>query len=276
MDFYPTRFAELTTAEVCELYRADTWNGMSRGERLDALQELENRAAEELGNQPCEIHLAEMNGSTYGCYSSGRITINESLVNDGILRIEDAEGNVTEYAPHDVNAQMMDTIHHENYHAYQDEVIHGRLEHDDAAESALWKANDTSYISSSDNHILYRIQAQERSAFERGESQTKATFEKIEEQYGEDAGYHEYLISINEDSYNAALTNAQEIYGSENIQQVLDNYMLANSYESFEESGNAAVESASEDGAMEGQGMESPADSSADADMSCDGAGDAF
>lgn len=275
MDFYLTRFAELTVAEVCELFRADTWSGLSREERLDALQELENRAAEELGNQPCEIRTERMNGSTYGYYSNGQITINENLINDGILRFEDVDGTIIEYAPRDINAQMMDTIHHENYHAYQDEVIHDRLEHDDVAESALWKANDANYISSADNGALYRIQAQERSAFKRGESQAKAAFEKMEARYGEDAGYQEYLVSISENSYDRVLSTVEELYGSENIQHALDDYMLASDHENCEESSNAVVDSTSEDSTMENQSAESLADSSINADSSCDGESDA-
>ena len=276
MDFYPTRFSELTASEVCELYRADKWATLSREERLDALQELENRAADELGNQPCEIRTEEMSGSTYGYYINGQIAINESLVNDGILRFEDTDGTVIEYVPHDVNAQMMDTIHHENYHAYQDEVINDRLEHDDAEESTLWRANEGNYISSSDNGILYRMQAQERSAFEQGESQTKVAFEKMEEKYSEDTGYQEYLASINEHSYDKALSTAKEIYDSENIQEVLDNYMLANYQENYEERGTLIADSESADSTMEIEGADSLNDSSAGADSCDDSEGDAM
>jgi hypothetical protein len=235
MDFYPTRYSELSNSEINELYRSDMWSNLSYEERLDALQELENRTAEELGNQPCEVRTEEMNGAMYGYYCNGQIVVNESLVNNGVLRYEDGENDVLEYVPNDVNAQLMDTIHHENYHAYQDDVINNRIEHDNQNEVALWRSNEELYISSSDNSILYRIQSRERTAFYRGELQTKETFEGIEAKYGEDAGYQEYLISINEYSYEIALVTAKETYGDENIQETLDNYMLASYQENYVE-----------------------------------------
>ena len=227
MDFYITRYSENSNSEINELYRSAIWRVLSSEERLDALQELENRAAEKLGNQPCEICTEEMNGSQYGYYYNGKIYVNESLINNGTLRYVDETGNVLEYIPNDTNAQMMDTIHHENYHAYQNEVIHGWLEHNDQQEIELWRANEDMYISSSDNGILYRIQSQERTAFDRGEQQTKIAFEELESKYGDDAGYQEYLTSINQDSYKNALTEAQEMYEDENIQETLDFYMVS-------------------------------------------------
>lgn len=258
MDFYPTRYNELSNFEVNALYRSDMWSNLSREEKLEALQELENRTAEELGNHPCEVCTEKMNGAMYGYYSSGQIVVNESLINDGVLRYEDSDGNTLEFAPDDVNAQMMDTIHHENYHAYQADVINNRLEHNNQSEVNLWRANEEVYISSCDNDVLYRIQPQERVAFERGESQTKAAFNEIEDRYGEDAGYQEYIASINKYSYDNALTMAKETYGDENIQETVDNYMLA-SYDDIhtEDSENAiaAVSSENDEAASDGDVM---------------------
>ena len=235
MDFYPTRYSELSNSEINELYRSAVWSDLSREERLDALQELENRAAEELGNKPCEVCIEQMNGAVYGYYSNGQIVVNENLVIDGILRYEDAEDNILEYAPDDVNAQIMDTIHHENYHAYQDDAVNGRIEHENQGEIDLWRANEDMYISPSDNDTLYRIQPQERSAFGQGELKTKAAFKEIESKYGEDTGYQEYLTTINENSYESVLTEAKETYDDEDIQETFDNYMLASYQENHME-----------------------------------------
>ncbi len=241
MDFYPTRYSELSNAEINELYRWDMWSGLSGEERVDALQELENRIAEELGNQPCEICSEEMSGARYGYYSNGQIKVNESLVSNGILHYEDGDGNMMEYVPEGVNAQMMDTIHHENFHAYQDDVINNRIEYDNQNEAILWRANEEMYIASSDNEFLYRIQSQERTAFYRGESQTKAAFEVIETKYGTDIGYQEYRISVNENSFELALIIAKETYGDENIQETLDNDMLA-VYQEYRMENHVSVE----------------------------------
>jgi hypothetical protein len=228
MNFYPTRYSELSNSEVNELYRSQNWDGMNRDERLDALQELENRSAAMCGNQPCEVFLEQMNGARYGYYHNGEIYVNESLVEHGefVARYED--GTAASYAPADANVQLMDTIHHENYHAYQSDAINGIVEHDNAAEVELWRANwdNNNYISGGDP--LYRVQSLEKSAFEHGEAQTKAAFEEIEAKYGTDAAYREYLDSISENSYENALANAKELYADENIEVTLNEQMVQN------------------------------------------------
>lgn len=224
MNFYPTRYTELTNAEVNELYRSETWEGLSRDERLDALQELENRSAGSLGNLPCEVELEHMNGAQYGVYCDGVIYVNESLVENGEFTVQYEDSTTDSYSPTDTNAQLMDTIHHENYHAYQDDTIHGRVEHDNVAEVEQWKANDEYYIRDGQ---FYRLQSLEKSAFEHGEAQTKAAFEEIEAKYGADAGYRDYLENI-EGGYEKAVAHAER-FGDENIagtlnQTILDKY----------------------------------------------------
>ena len=100
--------------------------------------------------------------------------------------------------------------------------------HSDAAEAELWSANwpDEQYISGDDPSGCYRIQSLEQSAFDHGEAETKAAFGEIEANYGEDAGYQEYLTSIQEDSYESALEDAKMINGDENIQETLNSNML--------------------------------------------------
>ena len=226
MNFYPTRYSGLTNPEVNELYRSETWAGLNRDERLDALQELENRSAEACGNQPCEVMLEQMNGARYGYYSNWEIYVNESLVASGEFTVQYEDGSTASYSPADTNAQLMDTIHHENYHAYQSDAIHGIVNHNNAAEVEQWRANwdNDNYISGNDP--LYRIQSLEKSAFEHGETQTKAALDGIEAKYGADAGYQEYLDSISENSYGNALVEAKELYGNENIESVLNEQML--------------------------------------------------
>lgn len=228
MNFYPTRYSELSNNDVNELYRSENWANLSHDERLDALQELENRSAEACGNEPCQVRLEEMNGFQYGGYANGEIVLNEHLVSDGRFVTQYADGSVDTVEVGGINAQMMDTIHHENYHAYQDEVIHGNIEHSDAYEAELWKANwpNEQYIGCDDPSGCYRIQSIEKSAFEHGETETKAAFSEIESQYGFDEGYQHYLEEIEANSYNNALENAKWINGDSNIEETVNNRML--------------------------------------------------
>lgn len=228
MDFYQTRYSDLSNEEVNELYRSDTWADMSRDERLDALQELENRSAEACGNQPCQVRTEEMNGYRFGGYANGEIVLNEYLVADGKFVTQYLDGSVETVEAGGINAQMMDTIHHENYHAYQDEVVHGQLEHSDTAEAELWSANwpNDQYISCNDPSECYRIQSLEKSAFAHGEAETKAAFIEIEAKYGEDAGYQQYLCEIEVDNYENALVNAKMVNSDSNIEETVNNRML--------------------------------------------------
>lgn len=258
MDFYHTRYSELSNAEVNELYRSDNWAGMTRNQRLDALQELENRSAAACGNQPCPVRTEEMNGYLYGGYANGEIVLNEHLVADGEFVTRYQDGSIERESVDGINAQMMDTIHHENYHAYQDEVVHGQLEHSDAEEAELWKANwpDEQYISGDDPSECYRIQSLEKSAFAHGEAETKAAFGEIEAKYGEDAGYQQYLGDIEADSYENALANAKKVNSDENIEETVNNRML----EAYQADQEAAQTSSTETSSAEASAAESGGD----------------
>ena len=224
MNSYSTRYASLSDEEVNELYQYELWKSLSNSERFEALQELENRTAFECGNHPCEIFLEEMNGAQYRYYYDGRIYINQSLVYNGEFHVEFDDGTNMSYTVLDSNSQLMDTIHHENYHAYQREAIDGIDLHNNQGELELWKANDENYTS---EYPFYRIQSIEATAFDRCELKTQAAFELIEKKYGEDRGYQEYLSRICESGYDEALCEAKELTGVDNIQQVYNDELLS-------------------------------------------------
>jgi len=229
MNYYPTRYSGLTDSGVNDLYRSDTWSNLERSERLDAIQELANRSAQICGNRPCEVKLEKMNGSTYGYYQNGGIFINESLVESGELSVEFDDGTSMSYAVPGANAQIMNTIHHENYHAYQNDVVNGHTNHNNSAETELWRANwnNNNYIRYDENPLLYRLQSIERSAFDYGDTRTKSAFDRIEALYGADSGYQNYYNSYGDKGYTNALSKASKTYG-QNIEEMLAESMLQN------------------------------------------------
>ena len=168
--------------------------------------------------------------------------INQDLVKNSEFCLEFEDGTKMSYKSTDVNSQLMETVHHENYHAYQDEATIGHIQHDDQYKLELWKANDENYTF---EYTFYRIQSLEASAFDRGESKTQDAFKKIEEMYGKDSGYQEYLTSIQDKSYEKALSDAIGLTGNKNIQRSYENEMIAqynnshmieiqNSYDGFQ------------------------------------------
>jgi hypothetical protein len=224
-----TRYSHLTDNEVNDLYRSDVWNNLPYDAKMDALQELENRAAENVGNSPCQVNAEYMEGSMFGGYDprTGDITINKHLIESGNFVTHHDDGTVSERSVRGLNAELVDTVNHENYHAYQNEVISGSLQHDNAAEAELWKANDLLYIDPDDPSDTYRIQALERSAFAHGEAETRKAFQEMETRYGvEDAGFKEYQESLQAHSYEKAVATAQNSTGISNIEQALDQQML--------------------------------------------------
>ena len=225
---FRTRYSDLTDSQVNELFREETWSSLDPSRRLDALQELEVRTALACGNRPCEVRTEDMNGYLFGGYADDEIVLNRHLVEEGGFVTDFGNGEVVFDRVDGLNAQMMDTIHHENYHAYQDQVIHGEIRHSDAAEAELWAANWPSeqYIDCNDPSGCYRIQSLERTAFAHGEACTKEAFAEIEAKYGQDHGYRDYLEDIQRYSYDDALDDAIDISGDEHIRDTLDGQML--------------------------------------------------
>jgi len=230
---YITQYDDLTYDEVQELYRQDVWQNLSAEQRYDALQELENRAAEENGISPCLVRPENMNGAVYGGYCNGEIIINSNLVERGefvhTYVNEDGVVDTDTYQIEGANAELMDTMYHENFHSYQDNVLSGRVEHHDAEEVQRWRDNSYQEGIYIDNRCgtyddLYRIQDYEKSAFARGEEKTKEAFESMEDKYGADEGYDRYKDNVEANSYDNALARAQDRYDDVDIDK---NYINA-------------------------------------------------
>ncbi len=200
---------------------------------MAALQELENRVAKSYGNAPRRVVAQTMRtGYTYGGYShkDDVIQINRDLIESARLTCE-KDGLSVSSIKNNANAELVDTIFHENYHAYQRDVIDGKISHPDKREAAIWATNlkrdqNGNLVHYLSDGIEYRIQSCERTAFREGESGTRRVFGMLEKEYGPDYGYADYQRNLANDSYEKQLAYAQACSGNPYFQEDLDEEML--------------------------------------------------
>lgn len=210
----PTMYSHLSNKEVDLLFSTQSWNNpaMDAKAKAEACQELENRLAEQ-DNVPARNVFAEnMNGTVQGQQGGSCIFVNSNILQDGVTRTttQDEHGNqhtvaMNVSAP---NLQMYDTICHEHSHG---------LDLDKGTSQTV------SYVDPEKDYDLYRIQADERKAYDIAEEKTKAALATIAQELGKvDENQQAYLDVIGRDSYKEALARAIEHYQDKDIQATLD------------------------------------------------------
>ena len=189
--------------------------------------------AKAYGNTPRRVVAETMRtGYTYGGYShkDDVIQINRDLIESARLTCE-KDGLSISSIKNNANAELVDTIFHENYHAYQRDVIDGKLSHPDKREAAIWGTNlkrdqNGNLVHYLSDGIEYRIQSCERTAFREGESGTRRVFGMLEKEYGPDPGYADYQRNLANTNYEKQLAYAQACSGNPYFQEDLDEEML--------------------------------------------------
>lgn len=196
---------ELNSAEMHSMFRSDRWPLLSRNEKEAVCQEVINRYCSENGVEPAKLYLEEMNGSTYGYHSRGCIVLNENMVMKGIFTA-DKNGIHYEFPVLSPGYNTLDTLYHESTHYLQE------------------KENRASftYMKPETDHDLYRIQANEKEAYDTAMKRTMNAINEVEEKYGFDPSKYEYYAAIDADSFDKALSSAQKNYGCIQIEKTLN------------------------------------------------------
>lgn len=228
-----TKYHFRSELELYRLFSYQTWHHLDFNSKMAALQELENRVAKAYGNAPRRVVAQTMRtGYTYGGYShkDDVIQINRDLIESARLTCE-KDGLSISSIKNNANAELVDTIFHENYHAYQRDVIDGKIAHPDKREAAIWATNlkrdqNGNLVHYLSDGIEYRIQSCERTAFREGESGTRRVFGMLEKEYGPDYGYSDYQRNLANNSYEKQLAYAQACSGNPYFQEDLDEEML--------------------------------------------------
>ena len=205
---HPTNLSNLSDTELYAMYRSTSWSKMNNDERLELMQETVNRAAAERGEVGSQKVTFEKyteieetsNGpqvvpDMYTIAQNGPkgITVNSNLYEQG--------KDVTPWGQPDPAAglHVLESLRHENEHAYQDQVIHDVIPAHDPAAAHQYKANDftntlillddgslktgSHYINAgtasykSENYYLYYLSSTERDAFRFSQEKTAAIAE---------------------------------------------------------------------------------------------------
>lgn len=130
----------------------DIWEHLDATERLDVLQDTENRMAEIQGRPPVSINAQSMPAGVYGGYNRGEgITLSEEHLMSNDIH------------------EITDTIVHEGRHAYQDYAIQtpGFLADTELVDT--WRDNWDNYLTAEEyGQELYASQPIEADAWEYG------------------------------------------------------------------------------------------------------------
>lgn len=213
-DTIPTRYKDLETVKLHQLFSSGKWEYLTPDEKLDACQEVANRYAVENNTWACRVKVADMDGSAYGEEFRGCIVLNGHLVNDGqfISKDVDAGGNIVD-KPVDVpaaNWQVLETVYHEATHGIQE--AKGTLNH--------------TYFDSATDYNLYRIQGNEKEAFANGQFRTLEAIDSVQKMTGEkDVNAEAYYQSVKQESFQSSLDEAIRDYNDPNIENTLNRFI---------------------------------------------------
>ena len=118
---HPTIYGNHTNEELFSLYRESSWSTMNENSRQQLLQETVNRAAAAKGELgACEVRFADLDSSTLGQQSGSVIEINRSVFAQDKY-VHEYNGHVIEERAIDSNMRALETVLHEDIHAWQNQ-----------------------------------------------------------------------------------------------------------------------------------------------------------
>ncbi|UNT93244.1 hypothetical protein [Allobaculum sp. Allo2] len=142
MNLRQMRFALMSDEKLYQSFASSNWNRMSVENRKAALQELGNRVADEYGIERRPMWFEPMSGGRFGSFDENEnvVCLNRYLVEEG--RQYMAENGQLYYCDRtDAPAELVNTVYHEYYHAYQRDAIDGKVTHPDPMEVKVWESN---------------------------------------------------------------------------------------------------------------------------------------
>lgn len=186
-----------------DLFASENWKALSLDDRKSAIQALENDFAFREGRPAKPVVLESMREGLYGGWypEQDKICINERLVKDGTLYRSQKQPMKS------ANLQIMDTVIHEGYHAYQTHALENPDIHNDKAQLREWALNEGRYYG---NGHEYFIQPQERDAWRFGYQHTSEILDGIEARNGHEPGREDYDSKMEVCSYDVHLREAEK------------------------------------------------------------------
>ena len=245
---HPTIYGSLEDNELYAMYRGDIWFGLNETQRQQLLQETVNREAErngELGS--CEVLFEDMDPCILGEQSAGVIRLNrDAYVED--KRVHTYNGQTIEEPFTTSNYNALETVIHEDIHAWQNQCIEGTIECTDQDLLNEYRANNftDSPIADENGEIqngsqylngvtpgygyyMYYFQSTERDAHFISEKRTLEIM-RDNAMYGEDPSADRFLEEVSDNGYIATKSDAEELFGDEDFDHGINNTLMNKYY----------------------------------------------
>ena len=257
---HPTRYGNLSNEQLYSMFRESSYSKLDESEKLDLLQETVNRDARERGEIGApEVRFADLPANESGNASNGIINVNRDLAVNGVQSIE-YNGQTIQHSVRAYNIESLNTVLHENIHCFQDQIIDGTINIEDAQKSAEYQSNSfttsvvlqdgkyqpgSQYLTgeTANGYYCYYFQATERDAFLGAEEKTNAILNNIIEKYGTELSFEAYAKSVEITGYHATEQAAIERFQNLNFERDL-NQTLMNQYFGMNEPVDPEVENA--------------------------------
>ena len=244
----PTSLGHLSNHELFSMYRGESWSAMKENARLELLQETVNRSAAangEIGS--CKVSFSkDLPHYVAGVQSGDEIQLNyDMFVND--TEKVNYNGHVIDRAVTDSNMKALETVLHEDIHAWQNQCTDGTIKCNNEALLREYASNngDLSVIDKPDGTVavgqqymrgegyngyyMYYLQSSERDAHKFSEERTMQIMDYLESQYGTEPSFQAYRQDVAENGYNAVLEQAKIAMNNEFVEEDI-NTTLMNQY----------------------------------------------
>ena len=182
------------------LFRHDNWATMNYGQRLDAMQQLEDFTAAQEGRPSLVVMPETMDPDSYGYYKNGAgcIYINENLLSHNNLM--GAGSSPLE----DGNIQAFNTVLHEGRHGFEDYAVHNPDKVSVPPDQLKdWALNDGRYFGPDRySYDHYRANAVEQDAHNFADPRTIEAFERMQREGSYEPGLADFKdnVKLNEPS----------------------------------------------------------------------------
>lgn len=267
---HPTIFSNFTNDSLFAMYRDEKWSQMDEHMRLELLQETVNRSAKlngELGSP--QVIFDDLAPTVAGSQGQGIIRLDRNrFVNDMCVATDrdgnpmvDGNGNVITYALDDANIQALETVLHEDIHAWQDQIIDGTIQAPSQELLDEYAANnfDVAFIQMADGtldvgqqylggnsknggYYLYYLQSTERDAHRYSELRAQQIVNQLAQKYGDEASFQAYRQNLAINGYDATLATAKLYFGAETVEQDINTTLKNHFYQTNEPVGSKLVE----------------------------------
>lgn len=251
---HPTNLDALPNEELISMYRREVWIFLSEDKRQELLQETVNRSALAKGEiGACKVVFEDLGHNTFGAQSENLIKLNKDFfVHDKM--VYNNNGYYIEELFKDSNIKALETVLHEDIHAWQNQVIKGEIIIPDEQLRKEYVSNNFStqviidqygnyqlgstYLNGAMDkygYYFYYFQSTERDAHKVSEEQTKYVINYLSENYGDEQSFEIYLNGLKVNGYEATLQKAADITQLNDFPQQINTIIMNHYYGTAED-----------------------------------------